>query len=210
MKQLRRLIGMVCCCLVLSPTALAENSAQEALNHFLTGLKTLDARFEQRVYALGAAATPATATGTFRLQRPDQFRWDYQTPEVKQVIADGRDIWLVEDDLEQITQYYQRSALRGTPAAILLGLEALETHFKAIELGEQDGLLWLELRPHSAEHEIKRVTLALRDNVLRYLTWVDQLDQTTQLRFYAIQQNMPLDSEQFRFEPPSDWDLFQH
>ncbi len=195
---------------MLSHSVLAASSAQVALDHFLAGLETLEARFEQRVYPAGQPTTPAIATGIFRLQRPARFHWDYQTPEVRQVIADGRDIWLVEDDLEQITQYYQRLALKGTPAAILLGMEALETHFTAVELGEQNGMLWLALHPTAPEHDIKQVTLALRDNVLYHLAWVDQLDQTTQLRFYDIQRNIPLDGKQFQFTPPPDWDLFQH
>lgn len=207
---MKRFVNIACACLVLSQTALAADSARAALDHFLTGLKTLEARFEQRVYAVGAPMTPAIATGIFRLQRPAQFRWDYQTPEIRQVIADGRDIWLVEDDLEQITQYYQRLALKGTPAAVLLGMETLETHFTAVELGEQNGLLWLDLRPVAPEHDLKQVTLGLRDNVLHHLAWVDQLDQTTQLRFYAIRRNIPLDNKQFHFTPPPDWDLFQH
>ena len=195
---------------MFSDPVLAATSARAALDHFLTGLETLEARFEQRVHSIGESTIPVVATGVFRLRRPDQFRWDYHTPEVKQVIADGRDIWLVEDDLEQITQYYQRLALKGTPAAILLGMERLETHFEAVELGERNGLLWLELRPVTSESDVKQVTLALRDRVLHHLAWVDQLDQTTQFRFYDIQRNIPLNTQQFRFRPPPDWDLFQH
>lgn len=207
---MKRWISILCGCLLCSHPVWAVTSARAALDHFLTGLETLEARFEQRVRAIGGSTTSGIATGVFRLRRPDQFRWDYQTPEVKQVIADGRDIWLIEDDLEQITQYYQRSALQGTPAGILLGMETLETHFTAVELGERNGLWWLELRPVAAEGNIKRVTLALRDQTLHRLAWVDQLDQTTQFRFYDVQRNIPLDTEQFRFEPPPDWDLFQH
>ncbi|MEM6405494.1 MAG: outer membrane lipoprotein chaperone LolA [Pseudomonadota bacterium] len=208
--MLKKLAGVVCGWLMLCHIASAATSSQAALDHFLAGLETLEARFEQRVYAIGESSASGIATGIFRLQRPDQFRWDYQTPEVKQVIADGRDIWLVEDDLEQITQYYQRLALKGTPAAILLGMEALEAHFEVAESGEQNGVLWLELKPKTSESDVKQVTLAFRDKVLHHLAWIDQLDQVTQFRFDNMQRNIPLNKEQFRFEPPPDWDLFQH
>ncbi len=195
--------------LMLNNSALAADSARAALDHFLTDLHTLEARFEQQVYQVGGTlAEPAT--GTFQLKRPKQFRWDYQTPEVKQVIADGRDLWLIENDLEQITQHYQSMALKNTPAAILLGTEQLEANFTSIERGTYQGLQWLELQPKDTESDIKRVTLAFAHHELRQLELVDQLDQVTQFRFYNMQRNPVLANERFVFNPPDDWDLFQH
>ena len=200
---------LLICCLLLSSPIFAADSARLALDHFLSGLNTLQARFEQRVYQVGEALS-SPATGTFQLKRPKQFRWDYQTPEVKQVIADGRDLWLVENDLEQITQHYQSMALKNTPAAILLGTEPLEANFTSIERGTYQGLQWLELRPKDPDSDIKQVTLAFQQDTLRRLEWVDQLDQITEFRFYDVQRNPSLANARFVFNPPDDWDLFQH
>ena len=195
--------------LLFSGQVQAADTARAALDHFLTNLHTLQARFEQRVYQVGEALTEPS-TGTFQLKRPKQFRWDYHTPEVKKVIADGRDLWLVENDLEQITQHYQSMALKHTPAAILLGTELLETNFTSVERGTYQGLQWLELRPKDTDSDIKQVTLAFQNHTLHRLELVDQLDQVTEFRFYDMQRNPTLANERFVFNPPDDWDLFQH
>jgi outer membrane lipoprotein carrier protein len=188
---------------------IAAETARAALDHFLTDLQTLEAHFTQHVYQIGTPLT-TPATGLFQLKRPNQFRWDYQTPEVKQVIADGRDLWLIENDLEQITQHYQSMALKNTPAAILFGTEPLETNFTSVEKGTYQGLQWLELQPKDPESDIKKVTLAFHNNELRRLALQDQLDQVTQFRFTNLQRNPVLANEHFEFNPPDDWDLFQH
>ena len=195
--------------LLLCHNIAAADTARAALTHFLANLDTLQARFEQSVYHTDTALAPP-ATGLFQLKRPHQFRWDYQTPEKKLVLADGRDVWIVENDLEQITQHYQSTALKNTPATILLGTEPLETHFNSIEQGTHQGLQWLKLQPKDPKSDIKTISLGFRNNELRRLALVDQLDQITQIRLYAIQRNLPLAAERFIFNPPADWDLFQH
>ena len=37
------------------------------------------------------------------LARPGRFRWDYEQPYQRVVVANGKQLWLYEADLEQVT-----------------------------------------------------------------------------------------------------------
>ena len=104
-----------CCSLPAcwSPQSFAVAGAgRQALDDFLDGLTTLQAKFEQS--ALDSEnATTGLMHGLFVLQRPGKFRWDYVAPRKQVILADGRDVWIIEEELKQVTQHYQRWALKG-------------------------------------------------------------------------------------------------
>lgn len=182
---------------------------RDALDHFMSDLQSLEARFEQSVLDT-ENSRQGLMHGVFSLQRPDRFRWDYVAPEERHIIADGRDLWIVDDDLEQITQYYQSLALRNTPATVLLAQESVDKSFKVVELGERVGLEWLELLPRDNESDIVRVLLAFKGDDLKRLELTDQFGQISRFSFFEIKRNPTLPAERFVFEPPPGWDVFEH
>lgn len=184
-------------------------TARDALTAFLQHLDTLQANFTQTVYDL-ENDRQGVATGVLKLKRPDKFRWDYLQPEERLLLADGRDLWIVEDDLEQITQYYQETALKNTPASVLLAGERLDESFQVTERGEHAGRQWLELHPRDPESDVERVLLGFADNSLDTLELTDKFGQITQFKFTEIQRNPFIPAEQFVFKPPEGWDVFAH
>lgn len=191
------------------PTDPALKSGRQALDSFLSDLSTLQADFTQTVYDQENGRR-GIATGVLKLKRPDRFRWDYQMPEQRLILADGRDLWIVENDLEQISQYYQSSALKNTPASVLLAGESLEQSFNPIERGEYQGLQWLELQPHDQDSDVESIVLGFADDQLSQLELTDKFGQVTQFRFSALQRNPVLTGEAFVFNPPEGWDVFAH
>jgi len=195
------------CLLVLAVDAHA-GPGREALQRFLDGLNTLEARFEQTVLDT-ENSRQGLFHGVFMLKRPQRFRWDYVSPEEKRIIADGRDLWLVDVELNQITQHSQALALRNTPAMVLLSSEPLEKTFDVVELGERLQMEWLELLPMDRDSDILRVLLAFRDDSLLRLEMTDRFGQVSRFRFFEIRRNPELADELFEFEPPDGWDVFQ-
>jgi len=201
-----RLIGVLF--LALLAGNVQAGKARVAFDEFMSGLKTLEARFEQSVLDT-ESSRQGMFHGVFMLKRPGRFRWDYLSPEPKQIIADGLDLWIAEDDLEQITQYRQSWALQDTPATILLSDSPLEESFEVAEVGEHRGLEWLELIPHNTEGNVERVLLAFKGMELRQLELTDKLGQISRFSFFEIKRNPELADEHFVFTPPPDWDVFQ-
>jgi len=189
-------------------TSLAQaGPGREALDRFMSELTTLEARFEQSVLDT-EHSRQGVLYGTFQLKRPDRFRWDYVEPERRQVIADGRDVWVVDIELNQVTQHYQRWALKNTPASVLLSNEPLEKTFKIVELGEKLGMQWIELLPRDTESNVLRILLAFKGEDLLRLELTDAFGQISRFSFFEIQRNPELSDEQFDYQPPDGWDVF--
>lgn len=193
---------------LMSAQAGAADGA-DRLKAFLEGLRTLEARFEQSVLDTENNRT-GLFHGVFLLKRPGRFRWDYVSPYTQTILADGRDIWIADDDLEQITQQRQDSALRGTPALLLAEDVDIEQEFEVVDLGLRQGLNWLELVPKDPESQFVRILLAFDGDQLTRMEMSDKFGQISRFRFFKIQRNPELPDEAFVFNPPPGYDLFQH
>ena len=191
-----------------SVASAAAGPARQALDEFLGGLTTLQAKFEQSVLDT-ENATSGQMHGLFLLDRPGRFRWDYVIPQKQIILADGRDVWVIEEDLKQVTRHYQKWALKGTPAAFLAMDAEVEDDFEVVEIGERMGMQWLELIPRDPDSDFNRILLAFADGQLQRLELNDKFGQISRFSFYEMQRNLPIDPRLFEFEGKDDWDVLQ-
>jgi outer membrane lipoprotein carrier protein len=187
----------------------ASASGKDRLRDFLNGVESLQARFEQSVFDTSQGQT-RRLEGVFYLQRPGKFRWDYTEPKGQIVLADGRTVWLVEEDLKQAYQKPQSDALRGTPALLLTEQLKLDDHFEIADLGPSQDLEWVELVPRDSESQFTRILLAFKGNELRRMELADKFAQVTRFSFSDIKRNPRLDPTLFVYTPPRGTQLFEH
>jgi outer membrane lipoprotein carrier protein len=205
-KQLSRWFLLV----VLGLAAgVASASGKDRLRDFLNGVESLQARFDQSVFDTSQGQT-RRLEGVFYLQRPGKFRWDYTEPKGQIVLADGRTVWLVEEDLKQAYQKPQSDALRGTPALLLTEQLKLDDHFEIADLGPSQDLEWVELVPRDSESQFTRILLAFKGNELRRMELADKFAQVTRFSFSDIKRNPRLDPTLFVYTPPRGTQLFEH
>ncbi|MGD1984828.1 MAG: outer membrane lipoprotein carrier protein LolA [Chromatiaceae bacterium] len=203
MKGTIRLIAILLLPLVAHA---APGPGREALDRFLDNLETLQAKFEQSVLDT-ENATVGQLHGLFLLQRPGRFRWDYVAPNKQVILADGRDVWIIEEELKHVTRHLQRFALRGTPAAFMVVDAQVEDDFEIVEIGERLGMQWLELIPRDPDSDFNRVLLAFVGEELRHMELNDKFGQISRFRFFDVQRNIPIDSELFVYQGADDWDV---
>lgn len=200
---------MVClagCLLTASGAHAAGATNDERLQRFFSEVKSLRADFQQTVTdAKGKVIQEAK--GTFALQRPGKFRWDYRAPYQQVIVADGRKIWVYDTDLEQVTVKPLDAALGGTPAQLLSGTRPLEQDFVISSLPPRDGLEWVELISKAKEKEFERVKLGFDQRDLRMMDITDSFGQTTQLKFSNLQRNPVIEAKTFVFVPPKGVDV---
>jgi len=187
----------------------ASAGGKDRLQAFLSGVESLQARFDQSVFDTSQGQT-RRLEGVFYLQRPGKFRWDYTEPKGQIVLADGKTVWLVEEDLKQAYQKPQSDALRGTPALLLTEQLKLEDHFDIADLGPSQDLEWVELVPRDPESQFTRILLAFKDNELRRMELADKFAQVTRFGFSDIKRNPRLDPKLFVYTPPRGTQLFEH
>jgi outer membrane lipoprotein carrier protein len=192
--------------LICAAPALQAANGQQQLNAFMRNLNTLQAGFRQTVQPTDDDNV-YTSSGVFYLKRPGQLRWEYEDPATQVIVADGKRIWLHDLELEQVSHRSQQAALKGTPAQLLSGTAPVEEHFELQDLGERDGLSWIELRPKEKEAQFEKLRLGLADDQLRRMEMYDKFGQITRFFFFDLQRNPKLSPELFVFVPPPQIDL---
>ena len=141
------------------------------------------------------------------LQSPDKLRWVYtgEFPEI--IVADGKNIWIHDVSLEQVTVKPQSDQATDSPLMVLTDVSQLDQQFKVTEMGEFEGMLLLELRSLDSESEFERILLGLEPGGIRMMTMEDAFGQRTEIQFENALVNPPAEPDQFLFTPPEGTDV---
>jgi len=187
------------------PLTQAEDTDKQ-LQRFFAGLRTLSADFEQRVTDTDGALIQQSQ-GHLWLQRPGRFRWDYQLPYHQLIVGDGEQVWVYDEDLEQVSVRHFDASLGQTPALLLSSDKPLLESFSVIGLGHREGIDWVQLLPREQETAFEELRLGLVDGGLRFMELRDGLGHITLLSFSKLRRNGPVDAQLFVFVPPAGVDV---
>jgi len=193
---------------MLATPAWADESgpARSELERFANELERFQAEFTQTVKSQDGRVQDQSQ-GQVWLQSPDKLRWVYtgEFPEV--IVADGENIWIYDESLEQVTVKPQSEQTNNTPLMILGDVSQLDEQFQVTELGEFEGMLLLELKSLDTESEFERILLGFTPGSVRMMTMEDAFGQRTEIRFENILMNPPAEPELFMFSPPEGIDV---
>jgi outer membrane lipoprotein carrier protein len=102
-------------------------------------LKTLRATFLER-YNEGPKQS-RVESGTVYFRRPGQMRWEYESPEKKLFLADGKTVWFYVPFDRTVTKAAAKdSSDWRAPLALLTGKADLSRLCRVVELVDQNGL----------------------------------------------------------------------
>ena len=193
--------------MLLLPLQVAHGAVtSDPLGTFFDGLKTLQADFQQQVVNESGKVLQQ-ASGTLWIQRPGKFRWDYQLPYRQLVLADGRQLWNYDEDLEQAVVKNVDEILPSTPAMLLSGDRPITDVFMVTHLGEESGYHWVELLPRAKETSFDRIRLGFAGDTLVKMEMRDPFNQVTKLEFSHVRRNQILAPELFVFTPKPGVDV---
>ena len=201
-----RLILLAVLCVAALPLQAASNGRIQ-MQRFLQDLSTWQVDFEQSMLSADQGKA-LLYRGKLLVMRPGRFRWEYSEPEERLIVADGNNIWLQEEDLEQVSVVSQSLVLEGTPAQFLIDDQPLDQSFDVVEIGASRGLEWVELLPKKQEAEFRRIIVGFSDNQLVRMEMFDQYGQVTRVAFSNGSKNLAIDPDLFQYEPPDGFDVF--
>lgn len=185
----------------------AKSIGRERMASFTKGLKSLDARFEQRVFDPNGRPSE-TSSGSVKLSAPRQFRWEYLKPAPQLIVADGDQIWIYDPELEQVTVRNQSREEQGSPLAVLIDPTELDRQYKVTDGGKSGGLDWLVLLPRKEEDApFQKAKLGFGAGGLVRMELNDGLGQHTVIGFGPWQRNPAFAAGTFRFTPPKGVDV---
>lgn len=100
--------------------ALRDRDAVAQLRAFVKDVQSGRGSFTQTVTSPDGKKTRKSA-GTLEFLRPNRFRFAYTAPMEQLIVGDGKQVWLYDADLNQVTVRPMGQALGATPAALLAG-----------------------------------------------------------------------------------------
>ena len=204
----RSFISPLLIMLCLLPLNAVAGPGTQALDRFFNDVHTLKADFVQTVSSEDYKKSEQSR-GTLIISRPGKFRWDYETPYLQQIIADGKKLWIFDIDLDQVIVKSLQQALGNTPAVLLSGGADLGDKFVISDFQMKDssqGLNWVELRPKDEDAGFQRLRLGF-DQDLRQMLLLDSFGQETRIQFSKVQRNPSVDMQKFVFIPPPNVDV---
>jgi len=190
--------------LLFSSIALADGVA--SLKEFFSNTNSMRAKFHQIVND-NKGRKVQEVDGTMQLQRPNKFRWDYSKPYEQQIISDGKQVFLFDTELQQVTIRDLSKALGSSPAAMLAGGADVEKSFTLKNATRKDGLVWVLALPKDKESGFDRVLLGFKAEKLRKMELYDSFNHVTNITFEDVERNPTLQDATFLFTMPKGVDV---
>jgi outer membrane lipoprotein carrier protein len=207
MKQLFGVLLYLFFLLPVSSTGANEaGRARDELERFAASLERFQAEFTQTVKS-GDGRIQDQTQGEVWLQKPDRLRWVYSGEYPEIIVADGKNIWIYDESLEQVTVKPQSEEATDSPLMILADVSKLDQQFQVTELGDFEGMDLLELKSLDSESEFERILLGLVPDGIRMMAMEDAFGQRTEIHFQDVKVNAPVDPSLFRFTPPEGVDV---
>ncbi|WP_020558695.1 outer membrane lipoprotein chaperone LolA [Thiofilum flexile] len=191
----------------LAISSLAALAADRStLNDFFTKVNTMQAQFTQEVYDEGGRLRQKSQ-GVVFLSRPGRFSWEYRSPEAHRIVADGRNVWVHDVELDQVTVKPMSQALSAAPVGLLLNKQPVEKQFRVTELEPSGGLAWFNLIPHRRDSDFTAMDLGVSDRGIQEMILRDKFGQETKIRFNGMSLNPNIPPTRFQFKPPAGVDV---
>lgn len=203
-------LALACASARAAAPAAPASSGTAALDRFLDGLRSFRAEFSEDVTAAHGRVV-SRSTGELIVLRPGKFRWQTRPADGsgagELLIADGRNLWYYDPELEQVTVRRESTALTATPAMLLSGGPGSLDAFEVSAAGRSDGLDWVRVVPKAPDADFKEARLGFSGRLLRRMVLDDKLGETATLVFEHAERNAPVAASEVSFTPPAGADV---
>lgn len=204
---MKRVLTIVLALSLLTVCGLAQaKTGEQLLQSFVSDVKTFEASFIQKVFGDDGKLSQTT-NGTLMLSRPGKFKWNYALPYPQEIIADGKNLWIHDVELEQVTVKPITEILTSTPFALLTSETALRENFILEELQTIKGITWVRLNPLVVDTDFTRVDIGLDEKSVKVMFLYDQFGQKTVIEFKDVKTNHRIPSKSYQFKPPKGVDV---
>ncbi len=187
----------------VAPCAYAASAAELArsVEASLQRPSDLRARFVQS-YRSGMLGREVIERGTLSLKRPGRMRWDYESPEKKTFVSDGRSFYFYVPADRQVIVREQKDAT-GIAGLPLAGQGPVLDPFTPSLEAAPAGLLRLRLVPRKADPEIEELRLDVDTSYrVRAIEVWDAQANRSRFEFDDWRENVGLGDDLFRFRVP--------
>ena len=190
--------------------AQADEQAAQELNAQLRNIDDAEAHFTQHIIDT-RGVRGKEFTGTMRVRRPGDFRWDTQTPYAQTIVTNGHKVWIYDPDLNQVIIESLDRQVGNTPALLLSSDETTIDHNfevtqeKVSVSGESSYLL----KPRNKDAMFEAMRIKFMQGVIEEMQLKDAMGQKTRIQFQRVHYHAHVDAAVFHFTPPKDAEIVQ-
>ena len=199
-------------CLLLFKFVYADGIS--SLKLFLKQKKIFYAHFVQDVYSKHGVSR---SLGKVIILRPNRFIWEYyNTDNIGQkILSDGHNVYMVDNELEQVMYSKINNVLGSSPALILSGSDDFARFYfvKNINLNDSN-LYWVSLLPKlvNENNGFQNVEIGF-DKINNYvvkMNFIDSFGTKSTITFNNQVLKNNIDISQFKFVKPKGYDLISN
>ncbi|MDY7025478.1 MAG: outer membrane lipoprotein chaperone LolA [Pseudomonadota bacterium] len=205
MKLRSAFFGLLISCIM--PLAMA-NPAQE-LQDKLAQTQAMNAKFSQRVFTENSQSDQISQ-GEMWVQKPNQFRWDVDTPFVQQIFVNQDKMIVFDVDLDQAIVQTLSDEVSEVPAHLLSGDSSkIDNDYHVTKSVSSAGEAYV-LMPKSDDALFISLEIGFnKDTIARYMKLEDNLGQTTLISFYDIEKKTQISPSIFEPNLPQGIDIIE-
>ncbi|NUE66837.1 MULTISPECIES: outer membrane lipoprotein chaperone LolA [Snodgrassella] len=185
-------------------SVLVSAGGLDTLQKFNSDTDGISGQFTQTVHS---KKRTQTTSGTFAIQRPGLFRWEYTQPYKQTIVGDGKTVWLYDQDLAQVTKQEQNQTIGDSPAAILSNKSALNANYSLSDDGSSDGVDYVRAIPKRSNTGYQNIRIGFRGDNLANMQLKDSFGNQTTITFSKINTHPQFNRSQFKFTPPKGVDV---
>lgn len=191
-----------------SPAATPAEELARRIEEHHQKTRDLVARFTQ-TYRSGLLGRESVERGRLSLKQPDRMRWEYEEPEKKTFVSDGRRFFFyVPADRQVIVK--QRGDERSLPSQLLSGGEIRTSFEVSLEPESSGGLSRLRLVPRHDDAEVAEAFLVVDAEArIRSVEIKDAQGSRSRFDFAEVRENVGLKDTVFEFTMPKGVEVIE-
>jgi len=180
------------------------------MQKFYDGITDLKANFKQDLTDVRYNRRQ-TFYGYVRLKKPGKMRWDFQSPEKKLFISDGKLLWVYEPEDEQVFKQTLSESTLPSTVTFLFGKGRFDKEFDASAPEDGGGIqpsapgqMVLKLVPRAANPQYKHLLFVvdmMSGQVVRTVVF-DHDGKINSIAFTGAETNTKQPDTHFQFTPP--------
>ncbi len=173
------------------------------LKQKLASVSLFSAKFSQTVYD-SKGKELQKAGGDLLVKRPNRFNWHTTSPDESLIVADGKDVWVFDPFVEQVTALKLKDAVLNTPFVLITGND--DKLWKNYDVTQQGDVYTVTSRDPAELIASFRITFDRDNNISRFDVKEAQ-GQWTEFTLSSFNRNPVLKGNEFVFKIPKGVEL---
>jgi outer membrane lipoprotein carrier protein len=165
--------------------------------------KTLEVSFQEQYTRPGQIRR--TESGRLLLRKPGRMLWEYDQPKGKQILTDGKNLYLYSPDTHEVEKTkMQETADMRAPLAFLLGKLNFQKDFKNIQATSEGAVTRITAQPKTDNLPYSSVEFTVEPGgVIREVKVTGYDNSTLDFTFDQERMDPPLEAKLFQFRLPA-------